>query len=86
MLYRLHPYLKACNTQKTRHRAMDSSRDVPARRRPSVAATRMEIGNDVNFGQLTRTLLESLSNSPGCSLHLHHEVADFQRGTMAHGA
>ena len=44
-----------------------------------VAATRMEIGNDVNFGHLTRTLIDRLANQGGCSLHLHHEVVDFDR-------
>jgi len=43
-----------------------------------VAATRMAIGTDVNFGALTRALFEHLRAQPGVEFHLHHEVEDFQ--------
>ena len=39
-----------------------------------VAATRIEIGTDVNFGQLTRSLFAHLKAQPGVTLHLAHEV------------
>ena len=39
-----------------------------------VAATRIEIGTDVNFGMLTRSLMQHLTAQPGVSLHLQHEV------------
>ncbi len=39
-----------------------------------VAATRMEIGTDVNFGALTRRLLGQLQEMDGVTLHLEHEV------------
>lgn len=42
-----------------------------------IAATHMAIGNDVNFGALTRTLIERLARS--ASLHLAHEVRSFVR-------
>ncbi len=45
----------------------------------AVAATRMAIGNDVNFGTLTRTLIQQLTTKAGVTLHLGHEVRDFQR-------
>ncbi len=41
-----------------------------------VAATRMEIGTDVNFGQLTRTLIERLQEMPGVTIHFNCEVRD----------
>jgi len=43
-----------------------------------VAATRMAIGNDVNFGKLTRTMLTELGNKPDVSKHFGQEVIDFR--------
>ena len=45
-----------------------------------VAATRMEIGTDVNFGNLTRGLVSYLTDSHGMVLHLRHQVENIQRG------
>ncbi|BCM92247.1 malate:quinone oxidoreductase [Abditibacteriota bacterium] len=39
-----------------------------------VAATRMEIGTDVNFGSLTRAILDQLQTMEGVSLHYSEEV------------
>lgn len=39
-----------------------------------VAATRMEIGTDVNFGELTRCMFDYLKELPGVTLHFNHEV------------
>ncbi|MGQ7819472.1 malate:quinone oxidoreductase [Metapseudomonas furukawaii] len=44
-----------------------------------VAATRMSIGTDVNFGEITRQLIDSLSRSDKVRLKLKHEVRDLQR-------
>ena len=44
-----------------------------------IAATKMDIGTDVNFGALTRTLLEYLDGLNGVNIHLHHEVEDIER-------
>ncbi|MDH4608712.1 malate:quinone oxidoreductase [Pseudomonas sp. BN102] len=44
-----------------------------------VAATRMAIGTDVNFGEITRQLIGSLTRSDKVKLHLKHEVRDIQR-------
>ncbi|MEO7312036.1 MAG: malate:quinone oxidoreductase [Chitinophagaceae bacterium] len=41
-----------------------------------VAATRMEIGTDVNFGALTRSMIKYLDALDGVNLYLHHEVED----------
>ncbi|WP_262512412.1 malate:quinone oxidoreductase [Dyadobacter luteus] len=45
-----------------------------------VAATKMELGTDVNFGSLTRAMFKYLESQEGVTLHLNHEVDDFQRG------
>ena len=39
-----------------------------------VAATRMDIGTDVNFGALTRCIFEYLKHTPKVSLHFNHDV------------
>lgn len=39
-----------------------------------VAATRMEIGTDVNFGSLTRCMFEYLKKQDGVKIHFSHEV------------
>lgn len=48
-------------------------RDVP------LAATRMAGGTDVNFGALTRALVDSLARRPGVSVHLGQEVVGIRR-------
>jgi malate dehydrogenase (quinone) len=45
-----------------------------------VAATRMDIGTDVNFGTLTRAMVENLAEKKGMNLQLRHEVRDIKRG------
>lgn len=44
-----------------------------------VAATRINIGTDVNFGEITRQLVASLAKSPNFSLQTRHEVRDIKR-------
>ncbi len=44
-----------------------------------IAMTRMDIGTDVNFGALTRSLFAYLAKQPGVTIHLQHEVRDVQR-------
>ena len=44
-----------------------------------VAATKMDIGTDVNFGALTRALLDYLDGLNGVNIHLHQEVEDIER-------
>jgi malate dehydrogenase (quinone) len=48
-----------------------------------IAATRMDLGTDVNFGALTRKLFRYLFDLPGVTFHLAHEVRDLvnQDGT-----
>ncbi|MFM2087349.1 MAG: malate dehydrogenase [Pseudomonadota bacterium] len=45
-----------------------------------VAATRMEIGTDVNYGALTRSLVKNLTEKHGMELHLRNQVEDIKRG------
>jgi malate dehydrogenase (quinone) len=44
-----------------------------------VAATRMDIGTDVNFGSLTRSLFEHLRQQPGVTFELGQEIKDLTR-------
>ena len=44
-----------------------------------VAATRMEIGTDINFGALTRAMLEQLKGMEGVGLHFRHEVSSLKQ-------
>jgi malate dehydrogenase (quinone) len=44
-----------------------------------VAATRMDLGTDVNFGSLTRCLFKKLQELPGVELHFNHEVRDLEQ-------
>lgn len=44
-----------------------------------IGATRMSIGTDVNFGELTRLMLEYLSQQDGVELFLGYEVEDLRR-------
>ncbi|MGC6389953.1 malate dehydrogenase (quinone) [Ewingella sp. S1.OA.A_B6] len=44
-----------------------------------VAATRIPIGTDVNFGEITRQLVASLQKKPNFSLSLGHEVRELKR-------
>jgi len=41
-----------------------------------IAATRMAIGSDVNFGSLTRQMINKLSSAPGVTVHYNVEVLD----------
>jgi len=44
-----------------------------------LAATRMDLGTDVNFGALTRKLFRYLFDLPGVSFRLAHEVRDIKK-------
>lgn len=45
----------------------------------AIAATRMDIGTDVNFGALTRYLFKHLNSLDGVKTYLHHEVRDLEQ-------
>jgi malate dehydrogenase (quinone) len=49
-------------------------------RNQKVAATRMEIGTDVNYGTLTRSMVKHLAEQGGMTLSLRHQVEDIKRG------
>ncbi|MCJ8167193.1 malate:quinone oxidoreductase [Pontibacter sp. E15-1] len=44
-----------------------------------VAATRMDIGTDVNFGELTRCMFDLLKGMDGVTMHFNHEVRKLKR-------
>lgn len=44
-----------------------------------VAATRMDLGTDVNFGALTRALFQKLQSQPGAAIHFSQEVQDLEQ-------
>ena len=44
-----------------------------------IAATRMVIGTDVNFGEITRSMIRYLQTLEGVNVHLGHEVQDITR-------
>ncbi|ANI90100.1 malate:quinone oxidoreductase [Arachidicoccus ginsenosidimutans] len=44
-----------------------------------VAATKMNIGTDVDFGALTRAILDNLKNRDGVHLHTSHEVRNLKK-------
>ena len=44
-----------------------------------IAATKIEIGTDVNFGTLTRSLFNHLKQSHGVEVFLNHEVDDLKQ-------
>ena len=46
----------------------------------AVAATRALLGTDVNFGSLTRSMIEWLNAQEGVTVHLNHRVHGLNRG------
>lgn len=44
-----------------------------------VAATKMEMGTDVNFGSLTREMFSYLSKQAHVKLHFHHEIRELDK-------
>lgn len=44
-----------------------------------VAATRMDIGTDVNFGALTRIMFEDLQHDQNVAIHFNHEVKKLKK-------
>jgi malate dehydrogenase (quinone) len=45
----------------------------------TIAATKMDIGTDINFGNLTGELFQHLTSLPGVELYLQHEVRDLDK-------
>jgi malate dehydrogenase (quinone) len=50
-----------------------------------VAATRMVTGADVNYGALTRNLMDYLKRQDGFAVHFSHEVTGLQRRPVGQG-
>jgi malate dehydrogenase (quinone) len=49
-----------------------------------VAATRMELGTDLNFGELTRLLFKHLETLPDVNIYLNHEVSFLEKRKDGH--
>ena len=49
-----------------------------------MAATRMELGTDLNFGELTREMFKHLESLENVSLYLNHEVSFIEKRKDAH--
>ena len=49
-----------------------------------MAATRMELGTDLNFGELTREMFKHLESLDGVSLYLNHEVSFIEQRKDGH--
>lgn len=47
--------------------------------RQPIAATKMDIGTDVNFGSLTRCMFKSLKTSPAIQMHFNYEVRSLRK-------
>ncbi|RYD95439.1 MAG: FAD-dependent oxidoreductase, partial [Sphingobacteriales bacterium] len=45
----------------------------------AVAATKMDLGTDVNFGALTRCMFECLRKNDDVQVHFNHEVLDLEQ-------
>lgn len=50
-----------------------------------VAATRMDLGTDVNFGALTRAMFTRLVDQEGVTIHFHHDVRELWRSKTLGG-
>ncbi|MBO0938478.1 malate:quinone oxidoreductase [Fibrella sp. HMF5335] len=50
-----------------------------------VAATRMDLGTDVNFGALTRAMFRRLEEMPGVTMHFAHDVHEIWRSKTLGG-
>lgn len=44
-----------------------------------VAATKMDAGTDVNFGALTRVMIDHLKKQPGVYVYMAHEIRDIEK-------
>ncbi|MCP1382330.1 malate dehydrogenase (quinone) [Runella salmonicolor] len=49
-----------------------------------IAATRIELGTDVNFGELTRSLFNHLKEGHAIEVFLNHEVKSLEQDEMRH--
>jgi len=52
---------------------------MEGRENKPVAATKMDLGTDVNFGSLTRSMFDCLKSRDGVELHFNQDVTDLHR-------
>ena len=53
---------------------------MEGREKMPVAATKMDAGTDVNFGEISRKLIHWMGEQEDCSFHTHNRVTDLNRG------
>ncbi len=73
-------YTDDIETLKKRFPLIMKSRDISV----PIAATRSELGTDVNFGMLTRDMFSYLNNDPQIHIHLHQEIKDLNQHKDGH--
>lgn len=78
---RLHPLFEDMQYTENRKELMEWMPLVMSGRDHAelVAATKMKIGTDVNFGVLTRKMMHYLESLDGVTLHLNCEVRDLEK-------
>jgi len=59
---------------------------LDARNSTPIAATRMPLGTDVNFGEIARGLLRWLAAQDGCSVTTSHRVTNLEKATEGNGS
>ena len=75
------PLFKGMEYSEDRGRLTEWAPEVMRGRKKNqrVAATRMEIGTDVNFGSLTRGVINHLKKMPGVMIHFNQEVVGLEQ-------
>ena len=75
-----HPFFSSMQYSEDREKIREwAPLLVEGREDQPVAATYMESGTDVNFGVLSRKLIEWLGKQPGCAAHLRHRVTGLRK-------
>lgn len=81
-----HPLFKDMVYTEDRH-LMERWIPLMMEQRPAwekVALTRMDLGTDVNFGELTRSLFKHLTSLPGVTMYMNHEVSFLEKRKDGH--
>jgi malate dehydrogenase (quinone) len=75
-----HPFFSSMQYSEDREKIREwAPLLVEGRKGQPVAATYMESGTDVNFGVVSRKLIEWLAKQDGCAAHLGHRVTDLRK-------
>ena len=75
-----HPFFSSMQYSEDREKIREwAPLLVEGREDQPVAATFMESGTDVNFGVVSRKLIEWLAKQDGCAAHIGHRVTDLRK-------